>query len=175
MPTIPTLSEILDFLLVHPETMSDPVWLASLCAVTVLAATAFIDARTGRVPDLPLFLGLAGMIFISGFYEGQPVLLYRSVAAIIAIFVLWVINYSYFFFLRHDAYGMGDVKWTGLATFVVGLNVIFWAWCLAAWLGLLWMGGRMFLGLFFWQLKEKRHVHFSPFLFISLLVSLYFS
>ncbi|HBM90510.1 MAG TPA: hypothetical protein DD400_01335 [Rhodospirillaceae bacterium] len=169
------LKDSLDFILSHPETMPDPVWFVSLAAGAVLAGTAFIDARTGRVPDFPLLLGLAAMLFASGFYEGQAVLLYRSVAAIISVLVLWLFNSSYFFLLRHDAYGMGDVKWTGLATFIVGLEVVFWAWCLAAWLGLLWMGGRMFLGLFFWQFKQKRHIHFAPFLFISLLVSLYFS
>lgn len=134
----------------------------------VLALAAVQDARTGRVPGALLaFCAVAALVF-SILIEGRYAAGQRLLVALCTMAFLWVAHEAYFRILGRDPFGLGDVKWSGLAAFGFGLKALGFAWFVAAWLGLLWMGARWLLGFVWPRLRGKGYIHFAPFLFLAL-------
>ena len=149
-----------------PGMPADNGWLA-LTAVILLSATAVIDAYTGRVPDVLILPGLLLVTAIEGFcidwvFAGQHLAM-----ALAAGFLLYFVNEAWRYFTKHDAFGLGDAKWTMLAVSCFGPLPGFIAWALGAWLGLGWMG------IIRLCRKPIARVHFAPFLLIGLLAGIY--
>lgn len=147
-------------------------WWLPLIILLILGATALIDARTGHIPDQPLFFGLLLSIAAHGFYNDWPPASQRLLLGIIAAFVLWGINQIYFRLRKHDAIGMGDAKWTALAVVTFGIKPALFAWVIGAWLGIFWMAAS-WLVRWAWKMPRKDHIHFAPFLFLGLSAGLY--
>ncbi len=136
-------------------------WIA-LLVWAILAGTAYVDARSGRVPNKPL---VAGALFVSVCYLfiGPPELLLEQIAwALLCGFVIWAINAIWYSLRKHDALGMGDAKWSMLAALGFGVEPVFWAWVVAAWLALGWIAITRLR-----RLSIKR-VFFAPFLLAGL-------
>lgn len=136
--------------------------LVALAVLLALGGTAAWDARTGRIPDIPLALAavpaVAWRVWLGD---------WRTVALAAGIgFALWAINEVWYRLSGRDAFGMGDAKWTALAALGFGAVAALAAWLVGAWLGLLWMGSARLLG------RRLGHVHFAPFLFLGLLLAL---
>jgi hypothetical protein len=132
----------------------------------ILLGTAAWDARTGIVPNIPLALG-AGLITGARFMaEGwEPALVYalQGLAAWVAV---WALNEVWYRFLKKDAIGMGDAKWTALAIMAFGIVPALFAWFVGAWIALAWIGLCWAAG------KRIRKVYYAPFLFGGLTVGL---
>lgn len=138
-----------------------------------LAVASIADARTGRVPDsviaVGLFITIASLAWGSGWLLAGE----RVVYIVAAVLALRLVNYVYFYFCNHDAFGFGDAKWTGLAVAGFGFVPVCWAWVIGAWLALIWMGCR-----WLWRNVSPTYgghvyVHFAPFLFLGLILALY--
>jgi prepilin signal peptidase PulO-like enzyme (type II secretory pathway) len=144
-----------------------PVWV-------VLAVTAVIDARTGRVPDRWLMVGAAFgfLCLLEGanvMSAGYGLFTFRTVTQRLLSCVLlgaglWSINEIYRFIRHHDALGMGDAKWSMLAAMVFGAWPVVFAWFVGAWLALGWLFAKRKL-----KLRHDR-VYFVPFLLLGLLI-----
>lgn len=164
------IGTVLGFLFSSSSQMPELVWFVPFVILAILGWAALADARTGRVPNVPLAVGAIIALCASVWGEGQLPAIQRLVVALAAIAILWVINTSYFRLCRRDAFGFGDVKWSGLAVFIFGLEVLFWTWCVAAWIGVIWFVGRKVLGIILPRLKGRSYIHFVPFLFFGLIV-----
>jgi prepilin signal peptidase PulO-like enzyme (type II secretory pathway) len=143
------------------------LWPLTASLFVILAATAFIDAKTGRIPDPPIFLGLLFGTGLMGFlysWDESGAQLRWAVGAGLS---LWAINALWYVRFRRDCLGMGDAKWTTLAVFAFGLKPVLIAWGAGACLALLWMAGA--------RLCRRRvaYVHFAPFLLIGLIGGLW--
>jgi prepilin signal peptidase PulO-like enzyme (type II secretory pathway) len=148
-------------------TSDDAAWLGFVVLV-ILAGTAWHDARTGKVPDLPLLMG--GLLVALGQYwygSWQNMLQQVGLGALAAL-VLWAINEAYYRLKKRDAFGMGDAKWTALGVQAFGVAALGWSWVLGAWLALLWMGLAKIFG------HRLGRVYFAPFLAIGLILILFF-
>ena len=139
----------------------------------VLAFVSLVDARTGRVPDVPVVAALLGALGSLAWYAGWPVAGERTLYVIAAILILRAGNMLYARLFGHDAIGFGDAKWTGLAVAAFDYEPVFWGWIIAAWLGLIWMGGRWLWYKVSNAYNPQAYVHFAPFLFIGLIASLF--
>lgn len=139
----------------------------------VLALTAFVDARTGRVPDAPLAVAFVGAFAALAYWNGWLVALDYLWPALAFVLVLYFSNRIFVKLFRHDAFGMGDVKWTGAATIAYGAEAVIGAWVVGAVLGLVWMGARRLWLKVSDSYEGHAYVHFVPFLFLGLLVSLF--
>ncbi len=158
----------------------DTLWYVPVIVFAVLIGTAIWDACTGRVPTWPLLLTLvcafAGLVTVSGFSAA----LTHSYPVLLPVVILCLLNALCVKMTGHDAFGMGDVKWTVLATFAFGLWPVFWAWVLGSWLALAWLGvcrlARRFLTCLGSSTYQGHvYVHFVPFLLLGLCFSLLFS
>lgn len=153
------------------------VWYVPSLVLVVLAITAVVDARTGRVPTLPLILALIGAVFSLVFFGGWMVAFERAYPVLIPVVILWSINSACVKLTRHDAFGMGDIKWSIVAAFTFGAWPLFWTWIIGAWFALMWLFVR-------WGVRKvstclgsdhyqgHAYVHFVPFLFLGLCVAL---
>ena len=142
-------------------------WPLALFVLLILGSTAAYDARTGRVPDPPLFSGLLLTVAVYGFATDWPVAAHRLMLGLGALIVLWGVNHVFYSVTKRDSFGMGDAKWTMLAVTAFGIYPALAAWVVGAWLGLGWMGLR-------WLCRRKTQmIHFAPFLFAGLLVGLW--
>lgn len=143
------------------------LWPLTAALFCVLVATALIDARSGRIPDQPLFLGLlfgTGLIGFLHSWDAAGVQLRVAVAAGLSI---WAVNALWFWKFKRDCLGMGDAKWTVLAVFAFGLKPVLAAWGAGACLAVLWLLGARLLR------RRLTHVHFAPFLLAGLIGGLW--
>jgi leader peptidase (prepilin peptidase)/N-methyltransferase len=141
-------------------------WLAP-AVLLLLAFGAAIDARSKRVPDQIIIVGVALTSVTQGFYVGWHYAGRHLLIAFAAGLTLYIINEIWFRLRKRDALGMGDAKWTMLAVDCFGPLPAFFAWVIGAWLALGWM-------LLARLAKRKiARVAFAPFLFIGLLAGLY--
>ena len=155
------------------------VWYVPSLVLCVLAIAAFVDARTGRVPSMLLIFGMIGAVISYTFFSSWGEGFERFYLALIPVFILCLINYVCVQVMRHDAFGMGDVQWTGLAAFAFGPWPLFWTWVGGACLALIWLGLKRALSkvitIFDSDYYEgHEYVHFVPFLFITLCAALFF-
>ena len=132
------------------------IWIPSL-VLLVLFATAAWDAKTGIVPDAPLLaaalLACGGWLWLSEWQEAG-----MQIFTAVGIWVgIWLLNEAWYRLRGQDAVGMGDAKWTALASWLIG------AWYAIAYVLLLRAAGR-----------KVTKVYFAPFLFLGLLTALYF-
>lgn len=150
-----------------------PLVFVPFLVLLFLAAAAFVDARTGKVPDAligsGLLLSVASLAWGSGWFIGGERLLY----VVASIYALKLINNLYYRLFNHDAFGFGDAKWTGLAVAGFGLAPVCWAWIVGAWLALFWMGLRSLWLKVHQTYGGHSYVHFVPFLFSGLCLALY--
>lgn len=138
--------------------------LAALLVWATLAGTAYVDARTGRVPDLPLLVG--ALVVSTAMLVLQPaqLLLERGALALAVGGAIWGGNELWYRWRGQDALGMGDAKWSMLAVFAFGVMPVLWAWVVGAWLALGWMAALRLMK------RKIRRVYFAPFLCIGLAV-----
>lgn len=166
------MSYILNLLASLPGPQPEQAWFLLPVVLGTLGLTALIDARTGRVPDSILFIGYVTALGSSAAYEGWNTAFIRVAMTLAVVAVLWFVNRFFRYLWQRDAFGMGDAKWTGLAVLGLSLSPALWAWIYGAWLGVAWMGLRWLAGLIWPQLRGEGYVHFAPFLFIGLLISM---
>jgi prepilin signal peptidase PulO-like enzyme (type II secretory pathway) len=141
-------------------------WVGALILV-VLGMAAAIDAFRATVPDTLILAGIMTLTGMQGFYVSWPFAASQLTSALMALFMIWVINEVWFRLLRQDALGMGDAKWTMLAVACFGIHPTLWAWGVGACLAIVWM-------TVLWLARYKiERVYFAPFLFVGLLASLY--
>lgn len=151
--------------LASPWWLSVPLWLC-------LGYSAWIDGRTGRVPNKILFPGAIYCLVVLGFLAFQKLSIlasldfigFRFLSALAVGAVFWLFNEVWWRWKRQDAIGMGDAKWSALAVLGFGVLPVLWAWSIAAWLGLGWIGLK--------KLKRRKTevIYFAPFLFIGLVL-----
>jgi len=151
----------------------DPIWYVPTLVLLVLAYVSFVDARTGRVPDLPVALGLIGSLCSLAWYAGWFVAGERLLLVLAVIVALRLVNVIYFRFFNKDALGFGDAKWTGLAVAAFDVAPVAWGWGVAAWLALIWLGLGRVVHVFRSTYNGKVYVHFAPFLCLGLIVALF--
>lgn len=151
----------------------EPIWYVPSIVLVILAAVSVADARTGRVPDVPLAIGVMIAICSLAWYSGWLVAGERLLYVVAAVYALRLANNVYHRLFQHDAFGFGDAKWTGLAVAGFGLAPVAGAWIVAAWVGLLWMGMRRVWRRVSNAYAGHEYVHFAPFLFVGLLVALF--
>ena len=150
----------------HPDGLLDcpgGVW-AALLVWAVLVGTAYVDARRGRVPDVPLLGGALGVGVALLFMQPPLFLLERALLALTVGAAIWAGNELWYRWRGQDAVGMGDAKWSMLAVLAFGLAPVLWGWVVGAWLALGWM-----LALRLGR-REIRRVFFAPFLCVGLAV-----
>jgi prepilin signal peptidase PulO-like enzyme (type II secretory pathway) len=141
-------------------------WLAPIVFL-LLAAAAVIDARTARVPDPVIFLGLFITAAVQGFLADWPFAARNLTIGLIAGVIPYLINLAWYRFKKRDALGMGDAKWTILAVACFGPLPGAAAWVLGAVLALLWMAAARVAR------KPAAHIHFAPFLCAGLAAGIY--
>jgi hypothetical protein len=169
-----------------PRLAADPagiVWALPLWGCLLWAA--WVDARTGLVPDRILLGGalgaLAGLVWGYGlapawhaaglrwdaipWLAGGVAILLRLGTALAGGGLIWAINEAWFRWRGQDALGMGDAKWSMLAIVGFGALPVLWAWPLAAWLGLLALGWHRLRG------QPCERLYFAPFLLAGLLLA----
>lgn len=150
----------------------EPIGFMPSLVLLVLAWVSWVDARTGRVPDFPV-MGMFLVALLSlAYYGGWLVAGQQFLYVAAAVAVLRLANYLYLKLSNHDAFGFGDVKWTALAVVGFGFAPVAWAWAIASWLGLLWLGIRKLWRRFTPTYAGHEYVHFAPFLFLGLLLAL---
>jgi prepilin signal peptidase PulO-like enzyme (type II secretory pathway) len=141
-------------------------WLAP-AVFLLLGAASLIDARTARVPDPLIFLGLFMTTATQGLSVDWPFAAHRLTIALAAGFIPYLINLLWYRLKKRDALGMGDAKWTMLAVDCFGAAPVLVAWFMGAWLALGWMGGARILR------RPVVRIHFAPFLLAGLLTGIY--
>lgn len=146
----------------------DPANLAALTLVLALAGTALIDARSGRVPRWPLYIGGALAATLLARDEGWRALALRLIEAGGVFLVIWLVNALWRRWRGHDAIGMGDARWSALAAFGFGWVTVAVGWALGAWVALGWLGLARLL-----RYGGRSHVHFAPFLALGLAAALW--
>ncbi len=166
-----TLSDIIE-LFTNPI-FPEQLWYLPIVVLVILGLAALVDAWSGRIPNVLIVIGLAVTIFFSAAYEGWGVGFGRALMALIAFFLLKGANEFYLNLCSKDAFGLGDVKWTAIVAAAFGFPTVFWSWVIGAWLGLLWLGLRMALGVIWPAVKPEGYVHFAPFLLIGVLTKMY--
>ena len=139
----------------------------------VLAIVSFVDARTGRVPDVPVVGAFLGTFFALAYYGGWLRAAEHFAYAAAAVLALRFFNHLYLQISKHDAFGFGDAKWTGLAVLAYGYKPVIAAWVIGAWLALIWMGLRKIWRRFSSTYEGHEYVHFAPFLFFGLIAALF--
>ncbi len=164
--------DIPSLMVVLKASYPQPIWFVPSLILFVLAWVSWVDARTGRVPDFPV-VGMFLVALLSlAYYGGWLVAGQQFLYAAVAVAVLRLANYIYLRLSNHDAFGFGDVKWTALAVLGFGLAPVAWAWVIASWLGLLWLGVRKLWRRFSPTYAGHEYIHFAPFLFFGLLLAL---
>jgi len=141
-------------------------WLAPVVFL-LLAAAAAIDARSARVPDPIIFLGLFLTTATQGSSVDWPFAAHNLTIALAAGCVPYFVNLLWYRIKKRDALGMGDAKWTMLAVDCFGPLPTLIAWFLGAWLALGWMGLAKI------RRRPAACVHFAPFLLIGLAAGIY--
>jgi prepilin signal peptidase PulO-like enzyme (type II secretory pathway) len=149
------------------------VWYVPSILLFILAVTSLVDARTGRVPDLPIIVGVMGGIGCLAWFFGWLPAGERLLYAIAAVLGLKFVNNFYYKLFKQDAFGFGDAKWTGLAVVAFGIVPVLWAWAVGAWLGLMWMALRWGCRWIARAQGQAGYVHFAPFLLLGLLATLF--
>ncbi len=152
----------------YPSTL----WYVPLFLLVLLGFVSFVDARTGRVPDLPLLLGGLVAVAVLAWGAGWASAGLRLLYVVGAVVSLRLLNEGYYRLFGHDAFGFGDAKWTGLAVAGFGLAPVCWAWVFGAWLGVIWLGLRVVWRKVRPTYAGQAYVHFAPFLFLGLVVAL---
>ncbi len=150
----------------HPENLLDcpgGVW-AALLVWAVLAGTAYVDARSGRVPDVPLLGGALAVGVAILLLQPPQFFLERGLAALTVGGAIWAGNELWYRWRKQDALGMGDAKWSMLAVFAFGVMPVLWAWVGGAWLALGWMAALRL------RRRQLQRVFFAPFLCVGLAV-----
>lgn len=147
-----------------------PIWFVPFLILIVLLFLSVFDAFTGRVPDVPVFVTFVGGVLSLAAYAGWMQAGKAFAVAAAAVIVLRLVNHAYYSMANHDAFGFGDAKWTGLAALGFGYQPVIVAWVVGAWLGLLWIYGCKLVNKLCPTYAGHDSVHFSPFLFIGLLV-----
>ncbi|MGB4102200.1 MAG: hypothetical protein WBK91_09895 [Alphaproteobacteria bacterium] len=138
--------------------------LAALLVWAVLAGTAYVDARRGRVPDLPLLGGALAVSVAMLWVQPPQMLLERGALALAVGGAIWGGNELWYRWRGQDALGMGDAKWSMLAVLAFGMMPVLWAWAIGAWLALGWMAALRLMK------RKIRRVYFAPFLCVALAV-----
>ncbi len=165
--------DIPSIMVVLKASYPQPLWFVPSLILLVLAWGAWVDARTGRVPDVPLGGMFLFALLSLAYYVGWLVAGQQFLYAAAAVAVLRLANYIYFRLANHDAFGFGDVKWTALAVLGFGLAPVAWAWVVASWFALVWLGVRKVWRQFSPTYAGHEYVHFAPFLFLGLLPVLF--
>ncbi|MBV8548045.1 MAG: prepilin peptidase [Alphaproteobacteria bacterium] len=143
------------------------VWLA-LVVLALLLTAAVIDAFKGIVPDPIIFFGTLLVVVTQGFYVTWPFAAHNLTLGLAGCFAIWAINEAWYRFLKHDALGMGDAKWTMLAITAFSIKAALIAWGAGACFAVLWLIGCRII------CRKTAHVHFAPFLFIGLLGAIFY-
>jgi prepilin signal peptidase PulO-like enzyme (type II secretory pathway) len=133
----------------------------------ILALAATIDAFTEVIPEILIFLGLFAITAVQGVIVSWEIAAHHLQQAIVMGVLIWGINFAWFQKFHYDALGMGDAKWTMLATACFGIDSVVIAWGIGSVLA------TIFIGLFRLFKYRVTKVTFSPFLFIGLSVALY--
>jgi len=142
----------------------------------ILAIIAIVDAKTGKVPFVPLvFLFVISFVFLAVFAD-ISLAIERIYIAILPSVILYVLNLLCVKITKHDAFGMGDIKFTFVIAFIFGLSPAIWSWFIGSWIAVLWIFIRKIIKR---SSKDKYqghiYVHFVPFLFFGLCLSLFFN
>lgn len=164
---MPNLADIHQAMMRMMEPLPPETWLLPAFILLLLGVTAAIDAFSGRIPDSVIVVGLITVVGVCGYYGAWQLGAQKLGYGLGAAIVVWLINQIYYNLMKRDAIGMGDAKWSALATAALGFKPVIIAWIVAAWLGLLWMGlARLLRG-------RLHQLHFAPFLFLGLLAGIY--
>ena len=150
-------------------------WPLPLVVLLILGGCAAFDARTGRLPDAPLFFGMLLTVGVYGFFTDWPRAAHHLTLGLVALFALWGLNHLYYLATKRDSFGMGDAKWTMLLVTAFGPLPAVYAWVVGAWAGLLWMALRWPIFRFILRRPAPIAVHFGPFLFAGLLAGLWWT
>ena len=154
------------FVLSMPDMPPDSWWVAAV-VLLVLGIAAAIDLVKGIIPDPLIFFGMVGLVAAEGMYVTWPFAAHQMTFGLVFAAVIWGINEAWYRYFKHDALGLGDAKWSLLAVTCFGVVPVLCAWGLGAILGTVWMGILKLIR------RPSAHVHFAPFLFIGLIVSLW--
>ena len=149
------------------------IWFVPSIALAILALTSFIDARTGRIPDLPIVIGLLGTLCSLAWYAGWLVAGQRFAIVFVAVAVLRLSNSLYYKLTQKDAVGFGDAKWSALAVAAFDYTPVIIAWVIGAWIGVIWLAIKALLSRFSNTYNGEVYVHFAPFLLFGLIVALF--
>jgi prepilin signal peptidase PulO-like enzyme (type II secretory pathway) len=150
-----------------------PIWYVPSCVLFLLAIASFVDARTGRVPDSVIGIGLLGALASLAWYADWFVAGERFLYVAASILVLRLANAAYHKMFQHDAFGFGDAKWTGLAVAGFSYEPVIGAWIIGAWCAIIWLGVRWLWRRVSDNYYGHSYVHFAPFLFIGLVATLF--
>ena len=151
---------------IAPDLPPHAWWLMALTLI-VLGLAAAIDAVMGIVPDALVALGLTGLLAGFGLTLSWPVAAHHLLWGLGAALLLWAVNEIWYRRFKHDAFGMGDTKWSVLAVTGLGPLPVLMGWGGGACLAVLWLTGLRLAK------QPVRQVHFAPFLFLGLLGGLY--
>ncbi|MDD2325524.1 MAG: hypothetical protein PHW63_05945 [Alphaproteobacteria bacterium] len=143
-----------------------------LLVLVVLGIVAVYDAVTGRVPRRIITIFFLWSVGVLAWYAGWKIALIRLGLATAISLGLWLGNELYVKFADRDAFGFGDVRWSALATITYGTQHVFVSWVVGAWLALFWLAIRWITRRIGQDGEFDMTIHFVPFLFIGLLVSL---
>lgn len=162
-----SVSHILDLFARSLAGVPAYAWPLAPFALILLGAAAVIDARTGRVPDPLIFLGLLVTTAARGFVSDWQTAANYLMLALASGIVIWGVNQAWYMITKRDAIGMGDGKWTMLAVDVFGIGPALGAWFAGAWIALIWMA-------LAWIARRKiTRVYLAPFLFAGLLAGIW--
>ena len=149
-----------------PHMPVDIYWVPPLVFLLLFIAS-IVDAFTGRVPDVIIFLGSFIVTGAIGLVESWPAAAVNLGYGIAAGFIIWMLNEVWFVMRKEDAIGMGDAKWTLLAALCFGWQALVVAWGAGALIAICWMYGARAVG------RKISHVHFAPFLLVGLVVGIW--
>ena len=149
------------------ESYPSNFWFIPAVVLCILGATAWVDGRTGRVPDLPLLIGTILALAFFAWGEGMVAAGGRVIIIGVTVFALWFVNFIYYRRSGRDGLGFGDAKWSGLAVSVFPVTAVIWAWLIASLTALLWLAVRRRQIPF-----SQQSLYLAPFLFFGLVVAL---
>ena len=149
------------------------IWFVPIIILFVLGVLAAYDAVTGRVPGAPMSILTGWAIGLLWWYSGWQIAADRLAHAVFLIAALWLGNELYVKFAGRDAYGFGDAKWSGVALIGFGMNHVFVAWIVGAWIAVFWLSLRWVSRKIGSDGEFDSTIHFVPFLFVGLLLSLF--